>query len=300
MAQADPVPILNHAPNPDAPARQSTTKLRPIRTKSADRRYFIGGSDARTIMGNDEGALLRLWREKRGEVEPEDLSGNLVVQLGVATEELNRRWYQANSGQVLTDVQRRIRHPVLRWMAATLDGRVEATQAVFEAKFMLPWAFSEEAAAEKYMPQLQHNMWVVAARSAVLSVITGGGKWVEITTHADPLYQRLIVTAERKFWRCVESGEPPRLFGVEPPKSRIQAVRIVDMSASNSWAEFAGLFRDTRQAFLDHERSKAELKALIREDAKEVIGHGVRAKRSKSGAISFDLLDVDDSHAALQ
>ena len=93
-------------------------------------------------------------------------------------------------------------------------------------------------------------------RSAVLSVITGGGKWVEITTHADPLYQHLIVTAERKFWRCVESGEPPRLFGVEPPKPRIEAVRIVDMSESNSWAEFAGLFRNTRQAFLDHERSK--------------------------------------------
>jgi len=185
------------------------------------RRYFVGGSDARIIMGNDEAALLRLWREKRGEVEPEDLSGNLIVQLGVATENLNRRWYQANSGQVLTDVQRRIRHPALRWMSATLDGRVEATGAVFEAKFMLPWSFSEEAAAEKYMPQLQHNMWVVAARNAVLSVITGGGKWVEITTHADPLYQHLIVTAERKFWRCVESGEPPRLFGVEPPKPRI-------------------------------------------------------------------------------
>ena len=88
-----------------------------------------------------------------------------------------------------------------------LDGRVEATGAVFEAKFMLPWSFSEEAAAEKHMAQLQHNMRVVAARSAVLSVITGGGKWVEITTHADPLYQHLIVTAERKFWRCVESGE---------------------------------------------------------------------------------------------
>jgi predicted phage-related endonuclease len=97
--------------------------------KVADRRYFIGGSDARIIMGGDEGALLRLWREKRGEVEPEDLSGNLVVQLGVATEELSRRWYQANSGQVLSDIQRRIRHPMLRWMAATLDGRVEATGA---------------------------------------------------------------------------------------------------------------------------------------------------------------------------
>ena len=132
----------------------------------------------------------------------------------------------------------------------------------------------------------------------MLSVITGGGKWVEIATHADPLYQHLIVTAERKFWRCVESGEPPRLFGVEPPKPRIEAIRIVDMSASNSWAEFAGLFRSTRQAFLEHERSKAELKALMPEDAKEAIGHGVRAKRSKSGAISFDLLDVEGSRAA--
>jgi predicted phage-related endonuclease len=170
----------------------------------SNRRSFIGGSDARIIMGDNEGALLRLWREKRGEVEPVDLSGNLIVQLGVVTEDLNRRWYEANTGRLITDVQRRIRHPILRWMGATLDGRVQGSEAVFEAKFMLPWSFSEEAATAKYMPQLQHNMWVVAARSAVLSIITGGGKWVEITTYADPLYQHLIVTAERKFWRCVE------------------------------------------------------------------------------------------------
>jgi predicted phage-related endonuclease len=267
--------------------------------KAVGRRCFIGGSDARIIMGDNEGALIRLWREKRGEIEPEDLSGNLVVQLGLATEDLNRRWYEANTGQVIVDVQKHVRHPALHWMAATLDGRVQGSDAVFEAKFMLPWSFTEEMAAEKYMPQPQHNMWVVAARTAALSVITGGGKWVEIATHADPLYQHLIVTAERKFWRCVESGEPPRLFGVEPPKPRIEAVRIVDMSASNSWAEFAGVFRSTRQAFLEHEHSKAELKALTPEDAKEAIGHGVRAKRSKSGAISFDLLEVEDSNAAL-
>jgi predicted phage-related endonuclease len=294
MPQADSVPSASFVSITDANLNTSTKR------RLSHRRYFIGGSDARIIVGNDEAALLRLWREKRGEVEPEDLSGNLIVQLGLATEDLNRRWYESNSGQVLTDVQRRIRHPVLRWMAATLDGRVEATGAVFESKFMLPWSFSEEAAAEKYMPQLQHNMWVVAARSAALSVITGGGKWVEIVTHADPLYQHLIVTAERKFWRCVESGEPPRLFGVEPPKPRIEAVRVVDMSASNSWAEFAGLFRNTRQAFLDHERSKTELKALMPEDAKEAIGHGVRAKRSKSGAVSFDLLDAEGGYAAVQ
>src|SRR6476659_6580174 len=212
------------------------------------RNGFIGGSDARTIMGHDEAVLQRLWREKRGETEPEDLSGNLLVQLGLATEHLNRQWYERTTGQVVKDVQSWVRHPVIRWMAATLDGIVEATGAVFEAKFMLPWSFSEEMAAEKHMAQLQHNMWVTASRTAVLSIITGGGKWVEMTIPADPLYQHLLLTAEKKFWRCVETGEAPHLFGVEPPRPRIEAVRIVDMSASNSWAEFANLYQVTRTA----------------------------------------------------
>jgi len=216
------------------------------KTAHLDRRSFIGGSDARTIMGDDESALLRLWREKRVEADPEDLSSNLIVQLGSVTEELNRRWYERNSGQAVTEVQRRVFHPVKRWMAATLDGLVEGSGAVFEAKFMLPWTFSEEAAAEKHMAQLQHNMWVTDARIAVLSIITGGGKWVEMTIPADPLYQHLLLTAEKKFWRCIETGETPHLFGVEPPRPRIEAVRIVDMSSSNSWAEFAGSFRRTR------------------------------------------------------
>ena len=179
-----------------------------------ERRSFIGGSDARVIMGSDEATLVRLWREKRGEVELEDLSDNLIVQLGTVTEDLNRRWFERNSGHVIKDVQRRVQHPVIEWMAATLDGLVDPGGAVFEAKFMLPWTFSEEGAAEKHMAQLQHNMWVANARSAVLSIITGGGKWVEMSVHADPLYQHLLLTAEKKFWRCVMSGEEPRLFGV--------------------------------------------------------------------------------------
>jgi predicted phage-related endonuclease len=265
-----------------------------------ERRFFVGGSDARIIMGNDETALIRLWREKRGEVEPEDLSGNLIVQLGTATEELNRTWYERNTGGSVRDVQRLVKHSAIPWMAATLDGVVDGTGAVFEAKFMLPWSFSEEAAAEKHMAQVQHNMWVTPSRTAALSIITGGGKWVEITIPMDPLYLTVLVSAEKKFWRCVQSGEAPHLINAEPPRPRIEAVRIVDMSSSNSWAEFAALFRDTRGAFLDHERAKGELKALIPEDAKEAIGHGVRAKRSKSGAVSFDVLEPEASHAAIQ
>jgi predicted phage-related endonuclease len=195
-----------------------------------DRRLFIGGSDARTIMGADEAALIRLWWEKRGETEPDDLSGNLVVQLGVVTEALNRTWYERNTGRLVTGIQRWVRHPVHRYLAATLDGFISPLHAVFEAKFMLPWSFSEEAAAEKHMAQLQHNMWVTNARSAALSIITGGGKWIEMTIPADALYQHFLVTAERRFWRYVQTGEIPRPYGVEPPRPPIEAIRSVDMS----------------------------------------------------------------------
>jgi predicted phage-related endonuclease len=293
------IPVSNLQRNGTADAISSTTYI-PIRFNPKDRRTFIGGSDARIVMGNDEANLIRLWREKRGEIEPEDLGDNLIVQLGSVTEDLNRRWYERNTGYAIKHVQRRIQHPVNKWMAATLDGLVEPSGAVFEAKFMLPWTFSEQAAAEKHMAQLQHNMWVANARSAVLSIITGGGQWVELTLHADPLYQHLLLTAEKKFWRCVQNGEPPRLFGVEPPRPRLEAVRIVDMSGSNSWAEFAAVYRRTRPAHQEHESSKADLKKLVPEDAKEAIGHGLRAKRSKSGAISFELVNLEAADAPLQ
>lgn len=256
------------------------------------RDQFIGSSDAKIIIGSSEKDLIRLWREKRGEISPNDLSSNLIVQLETITEDLNRQWYERQTGHVVVDIQRRVFHPVHRWMAATLDGRVKQTEAVFEAKFMLPWSFSEEEAAQKHMAQVQHAMWVTQANNAVLSVTTGGGKWVEIKVQADPLYQHLLLVAERKFWRCVQTGEEPRLFGVEAPKPKLDAVRIVDMRPSNSWSDLADVFRRTYAAHGEHEAARTELKKLIPEDAKEAAGHGLRAKRSKSGAISFEMIEA--------
>jgi predicted phage-related endonuclease len=260
-----------------------------------DRSYFIGGSDARIIMGGDQAALLRLWQEKRGDIQPRDLSGELIVQLGHVTEDLNRAWYERNSGYRVGQRQCRKFHPSIVWMAATLDGLVEQTGAVFEAKFMLPWSFSEEAAAAKHMAQLQHNMMVVGSKNSVLSIITGGGKWVEMSIASDPIYQTSMMYAERTFWRAVSRGEAPQPFNLEPPRPRIEATRVIDMSTSNAWAEFASLFRATRPAFLEHERAKTELKTLVPDDVKEAAGHGVRARRSKAGAVSFDMMELADA-----
>jgi hypothetical protein len=250
-------------------------------------------------MGDDKRALFQLWQEKRGEIEPPDLSDVLIVQLGLVTEDLNRRWFERNSGRTVHSVQYRAYHRHLSWLAATVDGIVDNPSSVFEAKFMLPWSFSEEAAITKYMPQLQHNMLAADCSHSVLSIITGGGKWIEISVLADPIYQAVLVEAERRFWEAVQSGDEPSIFSAEPPRPRIEAVRVVDMTNSNSWADFAGAFLRTHQAHLEHEHAKGELKSLMPPDAKEAMGHGVRAKRSKSGAISFDLLEMGETHASL-
>lgn len=271
-----------------------------IWVRNSSGKSFLGGPDALTIMGNDEAKLLLLWQEKRGERPVDDLSGNLMFQLGSVTEDLNRRWFERNTGQTVKHVQRRMVHPVLKWMAAKLDGVVEQTGAIFEAKFVLPSTFSEETAAMKYMAQLQHNMWVTNARSSVLSIITGGGKWVEMTVFADPLYQHLLLTAEKKFWRCVQSGETPELFGVETPGPRLEAVRVLDMSTSNSWANFAAVYRRTHTAWQKHEGAKRDIEKLVPENASEAIGHGIRAKRSLTGAVSFELMDLEYADAQLQ
>ena len=251
-------------------------------------------------MGQDEAALLRLWQEKRGEIDPEDLSTNLMVQFGVVTEELNRRWFERETGRRLGNVQRFVRHPKLDWMGATVDGMIQEETAVFEAKFMLPWSFTEESAAAKHMPQLQHNMLVTGARRAYLSILTGGGKWVSIEVEADPVYQTVLLQVERIFWRCVKTGEVPGVFRAEPPRAKLPVVRVVDMSGSNAWAEYAATFIRTRAAHAEHEFAKAELKLLVPEDAREAFGHGVRAKRYKSGAISFDVITNGGDHASLQ
>jgi predicted phage-related endonuclease len=266
----------------------------------SDRSSYIGGSDARTILGTDENALIRLWQEKRGEVELQDLSGNLLVQFGCATEELNRHWFERETGRRLAQVQRFVRHKALDWMGATLDGMVEDETAVFEAKFMLPWHFDEGGAAEKHMAQLQHNMLVTGARRGYISILTGGAKWVSIEVEADPVYQTVLLQVERIFWRCVKTGEQPRVFGAEPPKAKVAAVRVVDMTASNAWAEYAAVFARTRAAYCDNESAKRELKALVPEDAREAFGHGIRAKRSKAGAISFEVMANGGQHALVQ
>ena len=192
---------------------------------------FIGGSDARIIMGSDEAALLRLWREKRGEVEPEDLSGNLIVQLGIVTEDLNRHWYERNTGHGHQGCPAAGPAPGDRggWRPPWTAGRGHrgGVRSQIHAAVVV---LGGSCGRKTYGPAAAQHVGdpVQARRCCRSSPAAANGS--RSTIPADPLYQHLLLTAEKKFWRCVESGEAPRLFGVEPPRPRIEAVRIVDMS----------------------------------------------------------------------
>ena len=266
-----------------------------------DRRYFIGGSDARIIMGDDEAALLPpvAGKARRGRArgplrQPHRPArrSHRGPQSALVRGAIPARSSRTSSGR--SGIQRSA-----GWRPPSTAGSRRP------GRFSRPNSCCRGRSPKRRRPKntCPSSSTICGSRtprrpSSRSSPVAANG-W---RSRSLPicLYQHLLVTAERKFWRCVESGEPPRLFGVEPPRPRIEAVRIVDMSASNSWAECAAVFRTTRAAFLEHEKAKAELKGLMPEDAKEAIGHGVRAKRSKSGAVSFDLLDVEARHAALQ
>ncbi|MFL6726963.1 MAG: YqaJ viral recombinase family protein [Sphingomicrobium sp.] len=251
----------------------------------SDRCDKIGGSDANIILSGDAERIRQLWREKRGEAEPADLTGNLAVMLGCWTEPFNRQWYEKLTGKRIVDSGKVFVCTRHDWRSCTLDGLVEQDGAVFEAKHTNGFAKPDEV-VERYMPQLQHNMAVAGCSQAVLSVIFGNHKFEIFEIAADWLYQIELLTAEQRFWTCVQTGEEP--VAVEPIAApRPIGTREICFEGNNAWASAAFDWLTHREAAKLHACACASIKSLIAEDVARAFGHGIEAKRSKSGAITI-------------
>ena len=248
----------------------------------------IGGSDANIILSGDDERLLRLWREKRGESPPEDLSGKLSVALGCWTEDFNRQWYEKLSRNRVVDAGKALTCATHRWRKCTLDGVVEASGAIFEAKHTNSFVKPEEV-LERYMPQLQHNMAVVDVDRAVLSVIFGNSRYEMFEVAADWLYQLDLFKAEQAFWSAVLSGEPPVALPA-PPTPRPIATRELSFEGNNAWSAAAADWLEHNAAARTHASACRTLKELIGDDVRRAFGHGIEARRSKSGAITIRTL----------
>jgi predicted phage-related endonuclease len=257
----------------------------------AARRHSIGGSDANIIMSGDADKLIRLWRENRGEAEPEDLSDNLAVVMGSFTEPLNVAWFEKQTGYNVTR-----RGEVVKYdnaglpMSATLDGWVadpvgQDVNAIFEAKHCGVRNTDAEL-FERYVPQLTHNCIVAGEARAFLSCFKGNGDWMMMEYALDDDYAAALIEAERAFWACVQSGEPPAPLP-PPPAPKPVGVKEYDLTGSNAWASLCADYLETILPAQRHELAKKGLKELVPADASKCFGHGVIINRDKRGALRF-------------
>jgi predicted phage-related endonuclease len=250
-----------------------------------ERRNGIGGSDANIILSGDREKLFRLWREKRGEQPPADLSANLAVMLGCWTECFNRQWYEKLTGQLVERVGQALTCEKYSWRRCTLDGMIGEIGAVFEAKHTNSFGKPDEV-LERYMPQLQHNMAVAKVEGAILSVIFGNHKYEIFEVASDWLYQLDLLEAEAEFWECVTSGREPVAAHVPPPPKPV-GYREVCLEGRNSWAAAAADWLEHREAAKRHSAACSQIKELVEPDVARAFGHGIEAKRSKSGAVTI-------------
>lgn len=249
--------------------------------QKAFRRKLVGGSDANVIMGGDDEKLLRLWKSKRGEIEDEDLSNILQVQMGTFTEPFNIQWFEKQTGRLVTSNGEQRLHASKSYMGCTLDGLTDDGQTIFEAKHVSGFSNPDEI-QDRYMPQLYHNMIVCGLNRAVLSVFYGNHKWEIYNLQRDAIYSMIVEDAVDKFWASVLSGVPPVTINSSKPTD---AVRRVDMSGNNRWADLATQFKDNVTGKKLYDDAVAGMKDMIDEDVAEAYGYGISFKRDKRGSL---------------
>lgn len=284
-----PSPWTNQPPvSPDPEDPVQWPRLEHLQLSGSDlflRDRGIGGSDANIILSGDAGHIHQLWLEKRGESAPADLSNVLPVVLGCWTEPFNRQWFEQLTGRRITNTGATFTCRVHEWRRCTLDGIIQDTGSIFEAKHTSAFAKADEV-LERYMPQLQHNMAVTGYPQATLSVLFGNHKFEIFEVAADWLYQIELLEAEQRFWNCVLTGEEP-VAAEPPPAPRPIGTREVCLEGNNSWASAAFDWLKHKDAAKLHACACASIKGLVEEDVARAFGHGIEAKRSKSGAITI-------------
>jgi len=246
----------------------------------------VGGSDAKTIMEGDAEDLIRLWNEKRGEAEPEDLSDILPVQMGTWTEPFNRYWFTKQTDKAVSESpdMRECRHEngISR---CELDGWIMGENEIFEAKHTNAFAKPEEIQARYYW-QIMHQLLCSGADKAHLSVFYGNMKWECYEVERDQGDIDVLLEAEVAFWKCVQDGNPPVAVGITPPvaASDMRTVYAADEPFANEFGEHANTWNENQAASKKFNKADKGLKDFMASDVKELFGFGVVVKRSTNGS----------------
>jgi putative phage-type endonuclease len=250
----------------------------------ANRQTGIGGSDAGKIMAGDAETLLNLWREKRGEVEGDDLSDVLPVQMGSWTEPFNRYWFSKQTEKPVTEDMRECRHTndISR---CELDGWIVGENAIFEAKHTNAFAKSDEVQT-KYYWQVQHQMACSDTERCYLSAFFGNMKWEHYVIERNQEDIDRLIEAEEAFWAHVQDGTPPVVVGAVASVSHdeMRSVYAPDEPFANEFADFAATWKETQGASKKFTKADKGLKAFIGSDVKKLFGFGLEITRAGNGS----------------
>jgi len=258
-----------------------------------ERRKGIGGSDANIIMGagfyskDPEGALLKLWEEKTGKREPEDLSDNLPVRIGQVTEDLNREWFWRATGHEVTDANVRFWSDAEMPKAhAEVDGMTHTPESgepcILECKHITVFKGVDEA-IQNWMPQAHHNMRVAGVGHAAFSILQDNNKHTMFEVEYDGEYGEALLQAEIDFWSCVIEDRAPVAIVAPPPPTVITEFRTVNMSESNEWGAAADDWLTNKAPAAKFDKSKKAIKGLMAVDVGLAFGAGIQAKRTARG-----------------
>lgn len=266
--------------------RRTTYILGLTEEDKAERNKGIGASDANTILSGDVERIHKLWQVKRGEIEPEDLSDILAVQMGTWTEALNIFWFEKNTGLKVTHRKEKFAHPKRSFLVARPEGIVKP-DATLECKHVGPFNYRLDDIVARYRPQLAVHMACTGMDKAYLSVFSGNSKWEFETVERDHLYEQEVLAAIDRFWECVQTGELP----VDLPEAHapvpVALMRKVDLSTSNVWGAAEAQYLENEKASKLFNEAKDTLKGLVEADVCEARGRLLQIKRSKTGSLTF-------------
>lgn len=248
-----------------------------------DRKKYLGASDIGYVM---RGEWYRVWLQKTGREPFPDLSGNLAVNLGIATEALNIRWFCEQTG-LARDPQApdEWTHPRLPFFRCHPDASLLNLELV-EAKFCGAFNKPDEILA-RYYPQCQAQLAIVRAPAVHLSVITGSPSWASTKIPPDAEYIAAIEERVEQFWRYVEIDTPPPDQPAVEAKIELDQMREASMEGRNEWASLAADWIETKAAAKRFEGAVKGIKGMVEPDVKRAFGHGIQASRAKNGAITI-------------
>ena len=273
-----------------------------------ERQSTCGGSDANVLASGDEQRIIKLFKEKRGEIEREDLSTVWPVIMGHVTEPLNKAWFELQHQVQIDDYQRVIKSEKHTFMRCTLDGAIrdwDGSQAVWDAKFTMGrpkagenWSDVIPRLVRQYSPQLHHNGCLLEeatgkrVKYGILSIMRGGDKPQTHVIELDRGYTEYLIELERDFIESVMSGIPPIIPELEQPpvpKSDRIDYDMNDSKKALDWQRHAEVWKQTFGAAQSFKDAEAAIKKLVPKDALTATGSGITVKVAANNSKRIEL-----------